>query len=60
MDGVLLSTAILATETAIAERDALKAAAELALEAMNQHGAPYLGHIEWYQQGIDALSEALS
>ena len=40
------------------ERDALAAAGKLALDALNKHGSPYLGHIDEYQQGAEALRQA--
>ena len=40
------------------ERDALAAAAKLALDALSKHGSPYLGHIAEYQQAEEALRRA--
>jgi len=51
--------AILALADLVTRVQELEAAAKLALDAMNKHGSPYLGHIEWYQQGVEALRKAI-
>ncbi len=50
-----LMTTLLETKK---ERDALAAAAKLALEALSKHGSPYLGHIAEYQQAEETLRQA--